>query len=96
MDRTEIKAQLKNLIVERLKLKIEPASIHDEAPLFEAGDGSKPGLGLDSIEVLALVVAVEEQFEIKVENDLDPKTFSSVEVIGDYVHAALGRQVRPA
>ena len=43
-----IKDGLKALIVERLKLDIEPQSIKDDAPLFDAAEGTD-GLSLDSV-----------------------------------------------
>ena len=43
--------RVKRLIIDRLKLEMEPAAIEDDAPLFGAG------LGLDSIDALELPFA---------------------------------------
>ncbi|HEY6931024.1 MAG TPA: phosphopantetheine-binding protein, partial [Thermoanaerobaculia bacterium] len=52
MTREDLTVQVKNLIVRRLKLDIDPASIQNDAPLF--GEG----LGLDSIDALELVLGL--------------------------------------
>ena len=68
--------RVKELIVRRLKLEIDPASIQDDAPLF--GEG----LGLDSIDALELVLGLEQEFGIKVEDEeVGVKAFSSVNAL---------------
>ena len=84
MTKPEIASDIKALIVERLQLKIQPDSIQDEDPLF--GEG----LGLDSVEVLELVVGVEEKFGIVVQDTEEVKeSFYSVSTLADYVQAAM-------
>ncbi len=51
--------ELKNLIINTLKLEdMTPGDIEDDAPLF--GEG----LGLDSIDALELVVALEKTYRV--------------------------------
>lgn len=54
-------AQLKELLVENLMLQVGPGEIGDEQPLF--GPAS---LGLDSVDALQLVVALEKQYGFKI------------------------------
>jgi len=60
-DSTELKAQVKQMLVENLMLKISAAEIGDDQPLF--GTGS---LGLDSVDALQLVVALEKNYGLKI------------------------------
>jgi acyl carrier protein len=60
-DSTELKAQVKQMLVENLMLKISAAEIGDDQPLF--GPGS---LGLDSVDALQLVVALEKNYGLKI------------------------------
>ncbi|HTV76204.1 MAG TPA: phosphopantetheine-binding protein [Candidatus Baltobacteraceae bacterium] len=60
-DSTELKAQVKQLLVENLMLKITAAEIGDDQPLF--GPGS---LGLDSVDALQLVVALDKNYGLKI------------------------------
>ena len=80
MNDVELKAKVKELIVRRLKLDIDPASIGDAAPLF--GEG----LGLDSIDALELVLGVEQEFGIKIaDEEVGVKAFSSVDALADFI-----------
>ena len=57
-------ARIKDLIVSRLKLEgVSPVEIGDDAPLF--GEG----LGLDSIDALELVLAVEQTFGVRIDDE---------------------------
>ncbi len=72
--------RVKELIVRRLKLDMDPASIGDAAPLF--GEG----LGLDSIDALELVLGLEQEFGIKVEDEeVGVKAFASVDALVDFI-----------
>jgi len=60
-DVNTLKAQVKSLIVENLMLQISADEIADDQPLF--GPGS---LGLDSVDALQLVVALDKNYGVKV------------------------------
>ncbi|MEJ2041140.1 MAG: phosphopantetheine-binding protein [Desulfosarcinaceae bacterium] len=77
----ELRAGLKRLIIDTLKLEeITPEEIEDEAPLF------RDGLGLDSIDALELVVALENKFEIIIENeDVGKRAFASVAALAGFI-----------
>jgi acyl carrier protein len=60
-DTNTLKEQIKNLMVENLMLQVTPGEIGDELPLF--GPGS---LGLDSVDALQLVVALDKNFGLKI------------------------------
>lgn len=58
----QLRTRLKHLIVEALRFDgMDPSSIEDDAPLM--GEG----LGLDSVDALELMVALEKEFGIKLE-----------------------------
>ena len=80
---TELEAELKQLIVDALKLEdIAPADIASDEMLF--GEG----LGLDSIDALELVVGLEKHFGVKVPNSEAAKqALASVNALHDYVLA---------
>ena len=59
-DSTELKANIKQMLVENLMLKIGAPEIGDDQPLFGPG-----GLGLDSVDALQLVVALEKNYGLK-------------------------------
>ena len=60
-DEQGLKDQLKKLMVENLMLQITEAEIGDDQLLF--GPGS---LGLDSVDALQLVVALDKNFGLKI------------------------------
>ena len=62
MDNTAaIKQDIKQLMVENLMLQIGPEEIGDDQPLF--GPGS---VGLDSVDALQLVVALDKNYGLKI------------------------------
>ncbi len=82
---TEMGARIRRLLVENLRLEgLEPESITDDQPLF--GEG----LGLDSIDALELVVALEKEFGIAIGNqDVQRDALASVTAIERLVRAQL-------
>ena len=58
---TELKGQIKRMLVENLMLQISAEEIGDDQPLFGPG-----GLGLDSVDALQLVVALEKNYALKI------------------------------
>lgn len=69
------------LIVQTLKLKVDPATIQPEAPLF--GDG----LGLDSIDALELSLAISQTYGYQLKSsDPEIKTiFSSLRALSNAI-----------
>jgi acyl carrier protein len=76
----EVKDRLKKLIIQRLKLQMEPEAIDDNAPLF--GEG----LGLDSIDALELVVGLEQEFGVQVPDEaVGREAFASINALAEFV-----------
>lgn len=73
--------RIKRLIVESLNLEgMRPEMIEDETPLF--GEG----LGLDSVDALELVVALEKEFGIKIKSqEIGREVFSSVSTLSQFI-----------
>ena len=63
MQTTAFESELAALIVQALNLEIRPDEIDPEAPLF--GDG----LGLDSIDMLEIALAVSKKYGFKLRSD---------------------------
>lgn len=80
----ELKEELKEKVIKALNLEeMKPDDIADEAPLF-----GERGLGLDSIDVLELIVLLEKDYGIKVKSPKDGKeVFKNIRVMADYVAA---------
>ena len=80
----ELIEELELKVIEALNLEgMTPADIDKDAPLF--GDG---GLGLDSIDVLELIVLLEKNYGIRLASPAEGrKVFQSMVVMADYVAA---------
>jgi len=77
----ELKEQIKAMMVENLMLQVTVADIPDEQPLF--GPNS---LGLDSVDALQLVVALDKNFGLKVPDPAAAKQIlHSVNTMADAV-----------
>ncbi len=60
-DTDQLKAEVKKLLIDNLMLQQRPEEITDDIPLFGPG-----GLGLDSVDALQLVVALEKNYGLKI------------------------------
>jgi acyl carrier protein len=77
----ELIAAVKQLIIDALRIEgMSPSDIDSDAPLF--GDG----LGLDSIDALQLVVAMEKEYGVVVPDAATgTKVFQSVRSMAVYI-----------
>ena len=78
---TEQEVELAQLIVKTLNLDVAPASIDPTAPLY--GEG----LGLDSIDILEVALAVSKTFGVKLQanNENNVVIFRSLRSLNDYI-----------
>lgn len=84
-DVNELKQTIKKLMVENLMLQVTAAEIADDQALF--GPGS---LGLDSVDALQLVVALDKNFGLKVPDPAAAKEIlQSVNTIASAVQGHL-------
>ena len=76
-----IRTNLKKLIVTTLNLDgLTPDRIGDDEPLFGTG------LGLDSVDALELVVALEKEYGISIaSHEVDRSVFGSLASLADFV-----------
>ena len=74
-------ANLARLIVTTLNLEIDGAEIDPEAPLYDEG------LGLDSIDMLEIALAVSKEFGVKLraDNEDNKQIFSSLRSLSSYI-----------
>ncbi|KEP30525.1 MULTISPECIES: phosphopantetheine-binding protein [Bacillus] len=83
--RRELTDKIKELLVEKLDLEIDPSIITDDQPIFGRG------LGLDSIDALELFVVIEDEFGVTVFDD-NIEVFSSVNKLADYIEENMERE----
>lgn len=79
----ELKAQLKQMLVDELMLQVTAADIGDDTPLF-----GPDSLGLDSVDALQLAVALEKQHGLKLtDGKAAQATLRSVSTIAAAIQA---------
>jgi acyl carrier protein len=80
-----LRDQVKAMIVQCARLKIQPSELKDDAPLFD----KEKGLGLDSIDVLEIVVNIEKTFGVQIpDRETGEKVLQTVNTIVDHLKAS--------
>jgi len=81
LNKKSLKSELKSLLIDTLHLEdIGPDDIQDNAPLF--GEG----LGLDSVDALEIVVALERTYGVVIEDEeVGKNAFASIDVLADFI-----------
>lgn len=79
-------AQLKVMLVDKLNLKsVTPDTIADDNALF-----GPEGLGLDSVDALELVLAIESEYGIQIQDEeVGREAFASVDVLCAFINERL-------
>ncbi len=81
--------QLAELVVDSLKLEgVEPTGLDVTAPLFAGG------LGLDSLDLLELSLAIQQRFGVKLKAE-DPQNehiFASLQSLAEHINRELLRR----
>jgi acyl carrier protein len=81
LDTDRLRADLKALLVQRLRLRdVAPDAIGDDDALVRGP------LGLDSIDILDLALAVEERYGVRITDEqLAREAFRSVAALADHI-----------
>jgi acyl carrier protein len=81
IDEAAVREDLKLLIIESLNLEsLHPDRIGDDTPLF--GEG----LGLDSVDALELVLAIEKKYGLEIQpHEVDRAVFTCVTSLAGFV-----------
>ena len=78
-----LRSEIKQAIVRSLRLPMQPEEIGDSTPLF--GEG----LGLDSIDVLELVLEIERTFGVSITDEqTGAQVLRSVDTIATHIEAS--------
>lgn len=84
MDRKELELRIKKKIVYALELDVEPSEVPENEVLF--GDG----FGADSVAILEILVAIEDEFGIEIDDEeFRVESFSTIRQLAEYVDDAL-------
>ncbi|MGQ9661282.1 MAG: acyl carrier protein [Kiritimatiellia bacterium] len=85
-----LEEQLKQMIVERLFLKVKPEEIEDSKSLIAH-------YGVDSVSLLELVVGLEEQFGVSVaDEEFSVANFETVQALANFVRQKIASRDKQA
>jgi len=84
-DDAVLRERVKAMIVQCARLKIQPSEMKDDAPLFD----KEKGLGLDSIDVLEIVVNIEKTFGVQIpDRETGEKVLQTVNSIVEHLKSS--------
>ncbi len=73
---------LRNMFITKLKLKMSPEDIKEDTQIFGSG------LGLDSVDVLELIVGIKKEFGVEiVDRKIAEKVFVTVGSVVQYIES---------
>lgn len=79
---------LRSMLAENVMLKIDVSSIAEDTPLF-----GNEGLGLDSLDALQIIIAVEKKYGISIGDATTARdALQSLGVLRDWINARLASQ----
>jgi len=80
---TAQEGELAQLICNTLNLEVQPSEIDPEAPLYAEG------LGLDSIDILEIALAVSKKFRVRLraDDENNRQIFSSLRNLNIYIQS---------
>lgn len=80
-----LRERVKAMIIQCARLKIQPSELKDDWPLFD----KEKGLGLDSIDVLEIVVNIEKTFGVQIpDRETGEKVLQSVNTIVEHLRVS--------
>jgi len=76
-------AKLARLIIDTLNLELDPGDLEPDVPLYNEG------MGLDSIDILEVALAVSQQYGVTLHADDENNTeiFASIRSLNNYIQA---------
>ena len=84
-DDAVLRERVKTMIVQCARLKIQPSELKDDWPLFD----KEKGLGLDSIDVLEIVVNIEKTFGVQIpDRETGEKVLQTVNSIVEHLKSS--------
>lgn len=90
MEKKDVMREIKEILVERLMLPLEPEEISDEIILFEQEDRDDlETLELDSVDGLEIMVGMAEKYGVKIDPEKNPEAFRNVSTLADAVLSSM-------
>jgi acyl carrier protein len=86
-DREQVERILREMLAARMPGKPDPSTIATDVPIFQKG------LGLDSMSGIALVMEIEERFNVYIDDD-DFDIFDSLHDLIEFVCERAEGQIR--
>ena len=84
MNKEDLSDRLRQVVVAKLRLDIEPRELGLEESLIELG------LGVDSMSTLDFILTLEREFDIEIdESEINIEVLSSVSSLANYIYGLM-------
>ena len=92
-------AQVRSILKEEVcRLKegsVRPQDLSDDMLLFDINEDDKDNLGLDSLDALEIGMAIEDQYEVTIPEDIDFSELATINRLVSYILRLQAEQEQP-
>lgn len=74
---------------------MRPQDLSDDMLLFDINEDDKDNLGLDSLDALEIGMAIEDQYEVTIPEDIDFSELATINRLVSYVLRLQAEQEQP-
>jgi acyl carrier protein len=91
LDDSTVRAIIKEEVSRLTERSLAPDAVPDDVLLFNVSEDGAENLGLDSLDAIEIVMAIEDHCGVEIPEDIDLKVLATVDTLASYVERLMGQ-----